>query len=159
MSIADNQVVQFHYTLRHGEELIETSAGKDAAAYLHGHGNVIPGLEKAMEGKEVGDEFEVTVACADAYGERHEDRQQQVPVKHLQGAKRWKAGMVAMVKTDKGMRQVTVVKVGLKHATVDLNHPLSGKDLTFNIQIVDSREATNDEIAHGHAHGVGGHHH
>ncbi|MFT4573407.1 MAG: FKBP-type peptidyl-prolyl cis-trans isomerase SlyD, partial [Marinomonas primoryensis] len=95
MSIADNQVVQFHYTLRHGEELIETSAGKDPATYLHGHGNVIPGLEKAMEGKAVGDEFEVTVACADAYGERHEDRTQQMPIKHLQGAKRWKAGMVA----------------------------------------------------------------
>ncbi|MBJ7556223.1 FKBP-type peptidyl-prolyl cis-trans isomerase [Marinomonas spartinae] len=159
MSIADNQVVTFHYTLRHGDELIETSAGKDPISYLHGHSNVIPGLEKAMEGKEAGDEFEVTVPMAEAYGERYEDRQQQVPVKHLQGAKRWKPGMVAMVQTDQGARQVTIIKAGLKHATVDLNHPLSGKDLTFNVEIVEAREATDDEIAHGHAHGVGGHHH
>ncbi|SBS27398.1 FKBP-type peptidyl-prolyl cis-trans isomerase SlyD [Marinomonas spartinae] len=159
MSIADNQVVTFHYTLRHGDELIETSAGKDPISYLHGHSNVIPGLEKAMEGKEAGAEFEVTVPMAEAYGERHEDRQQQVPVKHLQGAKRWKPGMVAMVQTDQGARQVTIIKAGLKHATVDLNHPLSGKDLTFNVEIVDTREATDDEIAHGHAHGLGGHQH
>ena len=159
MSIADNKVVQFHYTLRSGEALIETSAGKDPAAYLHGHGNVIPGLEKAMVGKEVGDEFEVTVPCSEGYGERKADHQQQVPIKHLQGAKRWKAGMVAMVQTEKGARQVTIVKAGLKHATVDLNHPLAGKDLTFNIQILDMRDATDDEVAHGHAHGIGGHHH
>ncbi|MFT2112032.1 FKBP-type peptidyl-prolyl cis-trans isomerase [Marinomonas sp. 2405UD68-3] len=159
MSISKNKVVQFHYTLRSGDELIETSAGKDPAAYLHGYSNVIPGLEKAMEGKVVGDEFDVNVKAADAYGERFEDRQQQVPIKHLQGAKRWKAGMVAMVQTDKGARQVTVVKAGLKHATVDLNHPLSGKDLSFSIQIVDIRDATEEEVSHGHAHGVGGHHH
>ncbi|MDB4837324.1 peptidylprolyl isomerase [Marinomonas sp.] len=159
MSIADNHVVQFHYTLRQGEELLETSAGGDPVAYLHGHGNIIPGLEKAMEGKNSGDEFDADIACADAYGEREEDKTQQMPIKHLQGAKRWKPGMVASVQTDKGMRQVTLVKVGLKHATVDLNHPLAGKDLIFNIQIVDVREATADEVSHGHAHGVGGHHH
>ncbi|AEF55975.1 FKBP-type peptidyl-prolyl cis-trans isomerase [Marinomonas posidonica] len=159
MSIADNQVVQFHYTLRHGEELIETSAGKEPVAYLHGHGNIIPGLEKAMEGKAAGDEFAVTVSPEEGYGERKENQTQQMPVKHLQGSKRWKAGMVATVQTDKGLRQVTIVKMGLKHATVDVNHPLSGKELTFNIEVVATREATNDEIAHGHAHGVGGHHH
>ncbi|MBD5769545.1 FKBP-type peptidyl-prolyl cis-trans isomerase [Marinomonas colpomeniae] len=159
MPIAENQVVQFHYTLRQGEELLETSAGGEPAAYLHGHSNIVPGLEKEMEGKDVGAEFEVTVACADAYGERHEDSTQQMPIKHLQGAKRWKPGMVAMVKTDKGMRQVTIVKAGLKHAMVDVNHPLAGKDLTFNIEIVDVRDATSDEVSHGHSHGVGGHQH
>mgnify|MGYP000710571127 CR=1 FL=1 len=107
----------------------------------------------------VGDEFEVTVPCSEGYGERKADHQQQVPIKHLQGAKRWKAGMVAMVQTEKGARQVTIVKAGLKHATVDLNHPLAGKDLTFNIQILEMRDATDDEVAHGHAHGIGGHHH
>ena len=159
MSITKNKVVQFHYTLRSGDELIETSAGKDPAAFLCGHGSVIPGLEKAMEGKDAGDEFDVDVKAADAYGEHFDDRQQQVPIKHLQGAKRWKAGMVAVVQTEKGPRQVTVVKAGLKHATVDLNHPLSGKDLSFSIQIVDVRDATEEELSHGHAHGVGGHHH
>ncbi len=159
MSISDNTVVQFHYTLREGETLIETSAGSDPLAYLHGAGNVIPGLEKAMEGRSAGDEFEVTVAPEDAYGQRHEDRTQQMPIKQLQGAKRWKPGMIATVQTDQGMRQVTIIKAGLKHATVDLNHPLSGKELTFSVQIVDTRDATDDEIAHGHAHGIGGHHH
>ena len=159
MAIEKNKVVQFHYTLRSGDELIETSAGKDPAAYLHGHGNVIPGLEAAMLGKNEGDEFDVTVPSQDGYGARKENHQQQVPIKHLQGAKRWKPGMVALVQTDKGSRQVTIVKAGLKHATVDLNHPLSGKDLSFSIQIVDIRDATAEEVSHGHAHGVGGHHH
>ncbi|WCN14609.1 peptidylprolyl isomerase [Marinomonas mediterranea] len=159
MAISKNTVVQFHYTLREGDELIETSAGSDPLAYLHGHGNIIPGLEKSMEGRDTGDQFDVTVACADAYGERKDDAAQQVPIKHLQGAKRWKPGMVAMIKTDQGMRQVTIIKAGLKHATVDTNHPLAGKELTFSVDIIDTREASEDEVAHGHAHGVGGHHH
>lgn len=157
MSITDNKVVQFHYTLREGDTLIETSAGNDPLAYLHGHSNIIPGLQNAMEGKGAGDKFEVTILSA--YGERKDDHQQQVPIKHLQGAKRWKSGMTAMIKTDQGMRQVTIVKAGLKHAMVDLNHPLAGKDLTFSVEVIDIRDATNDEITHGHAHGVGGHHH
>ncbi|MEL0625120.1 FKBP-type peptidyl-prolyl cis-trans isomerase, partial [Marinomonas arenicola] len=99
-------------------------AGKDPISYLHGHCNVIPGLEKAMEGKEVGAEFEVTVRSAEAYGDRHEDRTQEVPVKHLQGGNRWKPGMIAMVQTDQGMRQVSIIKACLKRALVDLNHPL-----------------------------------
>jgi len=159
MSIAGNKVVQFHYTLREGDELIETSAGSAPLAYLHGHSNIIPGLQKAMEGKAAGDKFDVTVLSAEAYGERNEENKQQVPIKHLQGAKRWKAGMVATVKTEQGMRQVTVIKVGLKHAKVDFNHPLAGKDLTFSVEVIDIRDATDDEVSHGHAHGVGGHHH
>ncbi|CUB04716.1 FKBP-type peptidyl-prolyl cis-trans isomerase [Marinomonas fungiae] len=159
MSIADNTVVQFHYTLREDDTLIETSAGNEPLAYLHGHGNIIPGLEKAMLGKSAGDEFEVTVPCSEGYGERQEDKTQQIPVKHLHGSKKWKPGMVANVRTDHGVRQVTIVKAGLKHATVDLNHPLAGKELTFSVQIVDTRDATEEEVAHGHAHGVGGHHH
>ncbi|GAB3479934.1 FKBP-type peptidyl-prolyl cis-trans isomerase [Marinomonas epiphytica] len=159
MSISDNQVVQFHYTLREGQALIETSAGGNPVAYLHGHGNIVPGLEKAMSEHSAGDEFDVTVPCADAYGERRENHTQQVPIKHLQGAKRWQAGMTAMVQTDKGARQVTVIKAGLKHAVVDLNHPLAGKDLTFSVQVVDVRDASNEEITHGHAHGAGGHNH
>lgn len=159
MSISDNKVVLFHYTLREGDELIETSAGGEALAYLHGHGSIIPGLENAMAGKSAGDKFDVTIAADDAYGERKEGLEQQIPVKHLQGAKTWKPGMVAVVHTDQGARQVTVIKAGLKHATVDLNHPLAGKDLTFSVEIVDVRDATDEEIAHGHAHGAGGHHH
>lgn len=159
MSITDNKVVQFHYTLREGDKLIETSAGSDPVAYLHGHNNIIPGLQKAMLGKNTGDQFDVTVPSSDAYGERKEGHEQQIPVKHLQGAKRWQPGMTAVVKTDQGMRQVTIIKAGLKHAKVDLNHPLAGKELTFSVEVLSVRDATEEEIAHGHAHGVGGHHH
>ena len=163
MSIADNQVVQFHYTLRHGEELIETSAGKDPAAYLHGHGNVIPGLEKAMEGKQAGDTFSVTVPPSEGYGQRNEANQQRIPIKHLHGDKKSKskirAGMVVSVETEEGPRQVTVVKAGKFNVDVDSNHPLAGRTLVFDVEIIDVRDATEEEATHGHAHGVGGHQH
>lgn len=160
MQIADDKVVQFHYVLKDDQgQQLESSQGRDPLAYLHGHDNMMPGLENAMAGKAKGDSFSVTLAPADAYGERQDGLTQRVPVKHLQGAKKWAPGMVAVVNTDKGQRQVTIVKVGRFMADVDLNHPLAGQTLTFEVEIVDVRDASDDEIAHGHAHGVGGHHH
>ena len=160
MNIAKDTVVQFHYTLKIDQgEQIETTEGKDPMAYLHGHSNIIPGLEKALEGKAVGERFSVTVEPQDGYGVRQENAMQRISLKHLQGARKWKPGMMAFVETDKGYRQVTVVKVGKFNADVDTNHPLAGMTLVFDIQIADIREATADEKAHGHAHGVGGHHH
>lgn len=160
MNIAKDTVVQFHYTLKNDKgELIESTEGKDPMAYLHGHDNIIPGLEKALEGKAVGDSFTVTVAPEDGYGQRQENALQRISLKHLQGARKWKPGMVAVVETDQGYRQVTVVKVGKFNADVDTNHPLAGMTLVFDIQILDIREASEEEKAHGHAHGVGGHHH
>lgn len=160
MNIEKDTVVQFHYTLKDesGEQL-ETTAGKDPMAYLHGHGNIIPGLEKEMLGKQEGDQFSATVEPKDAYGERKEGQTQRIPIKHLQGAKKWRKGMIAVVQTDKGQRQVVIEKVGKFNADCDLNHPLAGKTLTFDIEIVSVREATAEEKSHGHAHGVGGHHH
>ncbi|MED5525090.1 FKBP-type peptidyl-prolyl cis-trans isomerase [Gallaecimonas pentaromativorans] len=160
MQITDDKVVQFHYQLKDetGKEL-ENSNGQEPLAYLHGHDNMIPGLEKAMEGKAKGDTFTVTLAPEDAYGERRDGLTQRVPIKHLQGAKKWAPGMVAVVNTDQGQRQVLVVKAGRFMADVDLNHPLAGKTLTFDIEILDIRDASDDEVAHGHAHGVGGHQH
>lgn len=160
MSISTNSVVQFHYTLKdeNGEQ-IETTSGKDPMAYLHGHNNIIPGLEKAMEGHVVGDTFSVTVKPEEGYGARKDNPLQRIPIKHLRGAKKWKPGMVAWVETEQGQRQVTVVKVGKFNADCDLNHPLAGKVLTFDVEIVELREATAEEKSHGHAHGVGGHHH
>jgi FKBP-type peptidyl-prolyl cis-trans isomerase SlyD len=128
-------------------------------AYLHGHGNIIPGLEEAMLGKEVGAEFSATVAPEKAYGQRDEAAIQRVPMKHLQGAKKWKKGMVAHVETEQGERQVTVIKVGKFMVDVDANHPFAGKELTFDVKVEDVREATAEEIQHGHAHGIGGHQH
>lgn len=159
MSIAKNSVVQFHYTLSEGSEELESTRDSDPMAYLHGHGNVIPGLEKAMEGKSEGESFSVTVEPADAYGERKDGATQRISLKHLQGAKKWRPGMVAWVETDQGHRQVTITKVGKFNADCDLNHPLAGKTLTFQVDIISVRDATDEEKAHGHAHGVGGHHH
>jgi FKBP-type peptidyl-prolyl cis-trans isomerase SlyD len=160
MAIVKDTVVQFHYTLKDADgNIIENSYDGEAMAYLHGHGNIIPGLEEVMLGKEVGAEFSATVAPEKAYGERDETAMQRVPIKHLQGAKKWKKGMVAQVETEQGPRQVTVLKAGKFMADVDANHPFAGKELTFDVKVEDIREATADEVQHGHAHGVGGHQH
>ena len=160
MQISDNTVVQFNYTLKDQEgNVLESNSGHDPMAYLHGHSNMLSGVEKALTGKTKGESFSVTLAAEEAYGERKEDAIQRISAKHLQGAKVWKPGMVAVVNTEQGQRQVTVVKPGKFMITVDLNHPLAGRTLTFDLEVVDVREATSEEVAHGHAHGVGGHHH
>lgn len=160
MSIAENTVVQFFYTLKNAEGDVLESTDSDAPmAYLHGHNNIFPKLEAAIEGKTTGDTLTVTLPPADTYGERQVDAVQRVPVKHLQGAKKWRPGMVATVHTDQGVRQVTVLKVGRFMVDVDVNHPFAGQTLTFEIEIGELRAATAEEIDHGHAHGVGGHHH
>ncbi|MFD2166456.1 peptidylprolyl isomerase [Thalassotalea euphylliae] len=160
MQISKDKVVQFHYTMtdQSGEE-IESSVNGDPMAYLHGHNNMIVGVENALSEKVAGDKFTITLEPKDAYGERQEDAIQRIPVKHLQGAKVWKPGMVAVVHTEQGHRQVTVLKAGRFMVTCDLNPPLAGKTLTFDIEVVDVRDATEEEIEHGHAHGVGGHQH
>lgn len=160
MSIAKDSVVQFHYILKNTDgSQIESSHLGHPMAYLHGHGNVVPGLEEAMEGKAAGDNFSVTVTPDKAYGQRNEELTQRIPVKHLQGAKKWKKGMIAHVETDQGQRQVTVLKVGKFMVDVDANHPFAGKDLIFEVEVKEVRDATAEEISHGHAHGLGGHQH
>lgn len=160
MTITQNSVVQFHYTLKdEAGSTLEASAVDHPVLYLHGHNNIIPGLEKAMAGKTKSDSFTVTVSPDEAYGERQDNAMQRVSIKHLHGAKKWKPGMTAWIQTEEGQHQVQVIKVGKFMADVDVNHPLAGKTLIFEIEIVDERQATEDELAHGHAHGVGGHHH
>jgi len=160
LQINKNAVVTFHSTLHNeaGEEL-ETSRAGDATAYLHGAGNIIPGLETAMEGRESGDTFSASLAPEDAYGQPDPQRQQRVPVKHLVFKGKLKAGMVVQLNTSNGVVPVTVVKAGRHSADIDTNHPLAGQALTFDIEILDVREASAEEIAHGHAHGPGGHQH
>ena len=164
MKIEKDRVVRFHYTLfegvrEPGQEPLESSrqAG-EPIAILVGHGNIIPGLEKAMEGREAGDSFSADVAAADAYGERREDMTQRVPKKHF-GKQRLAPGMQVMLNTNFGPRPVTVHKVGMSVVDVDINHPMAGKDLHFEVEIVDVREADAAEIEHGHVHGDGGHDH
>lgn len=160
MKIEKDRVVRFHYTVSEpGQEPVESSKdGGEPLAILFGHGNIIPGLEKAMEGREAGESFSAEVAAADAYGERREEMTQRVPKKHF-GKQRLAPGMQVMLNTNFGPRPVTVHKVGMSVVDVDLNHPMAGKDLNFDIEIVEVREADAAEIEHGHVHGDGGHQH
>ncbi len=161
MNIAKNTVVQFHYNLceADGTPVESSYDGGEPMAYLQGHHNIFPKLEAALEGKAAGDKLEVELAPADGYGERQAGSTQRVPIKHLLTKGRLRPGMSVKVNTEQGPRDATVVKVGLKNVDLDTNHPLAGKQLKFAIEVVSVREATADEISHGHAHGVGGHHH
>ena len=159
MKIEKDRVVRFHYTVaEQGQEPVESSQGRDPLAILYGHGNIIPGLEKAMDGREAGETFSVDVPAAEAYGEKREGLTQRVPKKHF-GNQRLEPGMQVVLNTNFGPRAVTIEKVGMSVVDVDLNHPMAGKDLHFDIDIVDVREATPEELEHGHVHGEGGHHH
>ncbi|MCB1699792.1 MAG: peptidylprolyl isomerase [Pseudomonadales bacterium] len=160
MKIESDTVVTFHYTLRNeaGTEL-ESSRGSEPSVYLHGANNVIRGLESAMAGREKGDVFTASLSPVDAYGLHNPGRVQRVPVKHLAFRGKLAAGKVVQMNTGEGMRPVTVVKAGRHSADVDTNHPLAGQTLEFDIEILDLRAATAEELAHGHAHGPGGHHH
>lgn len=160
MKIEKDRAVRFHYSVaERGKETLESSRERgEPLAILFGHGHIIPGLEKAMEGREAGETFSVEVDAADAYGERREGMTQRVPKKHFQGAK-LEPGMQVVLNTNIGPRAVTVEKVGMTTVDIDLNHPMAGKDLSFEIEIVDVREADASELEHGHVHGEGGHQH
>ena len=159
MKIEKDRVVRFHYTVSEaGQEPIESSKDREPLAILVGHGNIIPGLETAMMDKEAGESFGVDVASADAYGERREGLTQRVPKKHF-GNTRLVPGQQVILQTNFGPRAVTVEKVGMTVVDVDLNHPMAGKDLHFDVEIVEVREASEEEVQHGHVHGDGGHHH
>ncbi|MDP5030276.1 peptidylprolyl isomerase [Paraglaciecola sp.] len=160
MQITKDSVVQFNYVIKEldGTE-VESNGEQAAVAYLHGHNGMMPGIEKSLEGKQAGDKLSVELPASETFGELLENSEQRVSVKHLQGAKKWSAGMSAVVNTDQGQRQVTIVKVGKFMATVDTNHPLAGKTLQFELEVVNVRAATEEELEHGHAHGDGGHQH
>lgn len=160
MTIEEKKIVSFHYTLKNSEgEQLESSREGEAMSYLHGSNNIIPGLEKAMQGRQAGDEFSVTVQPEEAYGTRTEANIQRVPLKRLGKMPRPAVGQVLGLQTQQGPVQVTVVKVGKFNIDVDANHPLSGQALTFDVEIVSVRDATEEETSHGHAHGPGGHDH
>ncbi|PKM09096.1 MAG: peptidylprolyl isomerase [Gammaproteobacteria bacterium HGW-Gammaproteobacteria-4] len=158
MQIEDNHVVRFHYSVTPvGEpEATETSFDGEPVAVLIGHGNIIPGLEQALKGRRAGDRFEVTVPAEQAYGERRADMSQRIAKKYFAAAATLRAGQQTHVSTRFGPRPVTVVKVGLTSVDVDLNHPLAGQSLHFDVQVVEVRAATDEEISHRHVHGEGG---
>ena len=160
MQIENGKVVLFHYWLKDdaGND-IESSEGREPMAIMHGRGNIIPGLEKAFAGRSEGDRFDIVVSPGEGYGERREDFTQRVPKKYFREGDNLKPGMTAVVQTDQGSRQVEVLKVGSSVIDVDLNHPMAGKTLHFAIEVTGVRDATEEELAHGHVHGDGGHHH
>lgn len=160
MSIATDSVVTIHYTLRdEAGNTLDSSAGSDPIAYIHGHGNIVPGLERQLEGKSKGDKLNVQLAPADGYGEYHKELVQQVPRRQLKGISNVTVGMRLQAQTPDGARVVTVTHVASDMVTIDGNHPLAGKSLSFEVEITDVRQATQEELAHGHVHGAGGHQH
>lgn len=161
MTIAEHKVVTIHYKVVDSDsgEVLDSSENGEPMTYLHGASNIIPGLEQALEGRAVGDEFEVTVAPAEAYGERSEDRVQQVPKAAFQGMDQIEVGMAVTAQTDQGSINLVITAIDEDTVTVDANHPLASKSLTFNVSVKDVRDASEEELDHGHVHGAGGHQH
>jgi len=159
MLIEKDKVVSFHFKVIEDGELLENSDDGDPMLYMHGRNGLISGLESELAGKKAGESFSVTLEPRDAYGIPLESSKQRIPKKHLATKEKLQAGMVVDINTTEGLRQATIVKVGKFNVDVDTNHPFAGKTLTFEVDIVDVRDATSEELAHGHAHGAGGHQH
>jgi FKBP-type peptidyl-prolyl cis-trans isomerase SlyD len=161
MNITKDTVVHFDYTLTGPDgRTIDSSEGKQPLAYLHGANNIIKGLENALDGKQAGDQLNVIVPAAEGYGERNEQLVQRVPRSAFQGANEIKPGMQFQARGPQGQTAVvTVTNVDPNEITVDANHPLAGVPLNFAVTVREVRAATQEELAHGHVHGAGGHHH
>lgn len=163
MTIGPDKVVAFHYDLKEGETQLETSREGEPVLYLHGHNNLLPAMEKGLEGLATGATVSLTLAPEDAYGQRQEGAVQRIPIKHLLDYAKLKnklrPGMVVAVNTEHGPFDAVVLKVGKFNVDIDANHLYAGKTLTFDISIESVRDASAEELEHGHAHGAGGHQH
>ena len=160
MQIADKMVVTIDYTLKDDNGTVLDSSTEGNFAYLHGAHNIIPGLESALSGKTAGDEVEVSVSPAEGYGERNDSMIQSVPRDMFDSEQEIQVGMQFHAQSPEGeMIVVTVTDVADDDITVDGNHPLAGVNLNFGVKVVDVREASQEEIEHGHVHGPGGHQH
>ncbi|MEL4471262.1 peptidylprolyl isomerase [Shewanella algae] len=157
MQITQHSAVTIHYRLTDAKgQLIESSFEADPMVYLHGMENLIPGLEKALEGKGKGDTLEVTIEAEEAYGPYHDGLRQEVPLEAFGDIQDIVPGMRFIAETEMGQRPVQVTEVLDNSVIVDGNHPLAGQSLTFNVEVMDVREATAEEVAHGHIHAHGG---
>jgi FKBP-type peptidyl-prolyl cis-trans isomerase SlyD len=161
MQISKNKVVQLAYQLYNDQDqLIEASDEGQPQLYLHGHNGMMASVEQALEGKQAGDTLSLPLAPEQAFGVREETKAARVPIKHLVNApKRLQPGMIVSVNTDQGAVPATIIKVGKFNVDIDTNHPMAGQHVRFELQVLDVRDATAEEIDHGHAHGPGGHHH
>jgi len=159
VSIKHNSVVTFDYTLKDDSgEVIDASDRAAPLAYLHGHGNLVPGLERELEGHDAGEHLEVRIPAAEGYGEYSKELVQRVPRRALKGIAKVTVGMRLQAQTKDGPRPMTVTHIAGDMVTLDANHPLAGRNLNFEIDIREVREPTEEELAHGHVHGPGGHH-
>lgn len=160
MQIAEKTVVSIHYTLTNAEgETLDSSVGQEPLVYLHGSNNIIAGLEAALVGKAVGDSLKVSVEPTDGYGEMRDELVQEVDRSAFEGVEDIDVGMQFMAQTPWGEQPVTVIKVEGENITLDGNHPLAGQVLNFDVEVVEIRDASAEELDHGHVHGAGGHHH
>lgn len=156
MQVGDNKVVSIHYTLKNENgEVLDSSENREPLSYIHGQGNIIPGLENALTGEESGAEVDVTVTPEEGYGERHEQLIQDVPMSAFEGVDEVKPGMQFQAQTEAGPRVITVQEVGEEEVKIDGNHPLAGETLHFKVKVDEVRDASEQELEHGHVHGEG----
>ena len=160
MQVTKDKVVALDYTLSNEQgQVLDSSQGRGPLTYIHGVGGLIPGLEKELEGKSAGDQVKCRVDPEQAYGQHNPNMVQKVPRTAFRTQNELKPGMQFQAQTPQGSVLVTVTNVGDDEVTVDANHPLAGMPLNFDVKVVDVRDATAEELQHGHAHGAGAHQH
>lgn len=160
MKIGKHSVVTMHYTLKNKEGMVlDSSAGREPLVYLHGVGALIPGLEVELNDKQAGDKVNAVIEPKDAYGDIRQDMMHVVSKSGFQGEEELVEGLQVQVDTQHGPQIAVVAKINGEEVTLDLNHPLAGVTLYFDVDVVGVREAEQEEISHGHVHGHGGHHH
>lgn len=160
MQIAKDKVVYIDYTLTNDAgEVLDSSEGHEPLAYLHGAQNIIPGLERELAGHSKGDSLQVSIEPADGYGEYNKELTQVVPSSMFEGVDQIEVGMQFQAETPAGVQIIRIAAVDGDNITIDGNHPLAGERLHFDVTVADVRDATAEELEHGHVHGPGGHHH
>lgn len=160
MTVESNKVISIDYTLRNAAgEILDQSAPETPLSYLHGHNNLIPGLENALSGKALGDKVEAVIPPEEAYGEYDDSLIQSVPREMFQGVDEIEPGMQFQTQTPQGIQVITVKEANDETVTIDANHALAGETLHFDVTVKEVRDASEEELAHGHVHGPGGHHH
>ncbi len=159
MTVINNKVVEIHYVLKDKDgELLDSSEGQKPLAYIHGIGNIIPGLEQKLEGKKIGDKVNAIIAPADGYGIREEKLVHKIPMSNFKDKSQVKLDAQFRVEMEDGPRIATITQIEEEEVTVDMNHPLAGEELHFDVEVMTIRDATEEEISHGHVHN-GDHHH
>jgi FKBP-type peptidyl-prolyl cis-trans isomerase SlyD len=154
MTVKKDKVVEMHYTLKNNAgDVIDSSKGKEPMPFIQGHGNIIPGLESALEGMKIGESCDVSVKPEDGYGEHYLEAIQEIPMEALQGIDNLEVGMELQSQDEQGNPFIVHIKsINEDTVTIDANHPLAGETLHFSVSIENVREATKDELDHGHVH-------